>query len=140
MPIYCIAGLGNPGPEYASTRHNVGFRVADRLAEDHGTHIRRSEFGALTATIMVGRTEVLVMKPQLYMNRSGRCVAAAMESIVDIKETVQRNITELNVIDGASKVEHCPLEERHYRVQQSFDFVGDVQPIFERKCVACHAC
>jgi PTH1 family peptidyl-tRNA hydrolase len=81
MPFYCIAGLGNPGPEYAATRHNVGFRVAERLAEDHGTHIRRSEFGALTATVMVGRTEVLVMKPQLYMNRSGRCVAAALAAL-----------------------------------------------------------
>jgi len=81
MPIYCIAGLGNPGQEYAATRHNVGFRVVERLAGDHGTHIRRPEFGALTATVMVGRTEVLLMKPQLYMNRSGRCLSAALTSL-----------------------------------------------------------
>jgi PTH1 family peptidyl-tRNA hydrolase len=79
--MYCIVGLGNPGQSYYATRHNVGFRLADRLAEEHGTHIRRTEFGALTATIMVGRTEVLIMKPQQYMNRSGEAVAAALSAI-----------------------------------------------------------
>ncbi len=76
--MYCIVGLGNPGEEYANTRHNVGFRVVDELAKSCDTHIRRSEYRALTATLRVGRTEVLVMKPETYMNRSGESVAAAL--------------------------------------------------------------
>jgi PTH1 family peptidyl-tRNA hydrolase len=76
--MYCIVGLGNPGEEYAETRHNVGFRVVDELAKSKDTHIWRPEFRALTATVRVGRTEVLVMKPQTYMNRSGVSVAAAL--------------------------------------------------------------
>ena len=76
--MYCIVGLGNPGEEYADTRHNVGFRVVDQLAKNRDTHIRRPEYRALTATVRLGRTEVLVMKPQTYMNHSGVSVAAAL--------------------------------------------------------------
>jgi PTH1 family peptidyl-tRNA hydrolase len=76
-PTYCVAGLGNPGERYTLTRHNVGFRVADRLARDRSTDIRRLEFQALTAIVEIDRSEVLLMKPQTYMNRSGESVAAA---------------------------------------------------------------
>ena len=78
--MYCIVGLGNPGEEYADTRHSVGFRVVDELAKACDTHIRRPQFRALTATVRLGRTEVLVMKPQNYMNRSGESVAAALSA------------------------------------------------------------
>ncbi|RMD84930.1 MAG: aminoacyl-tRNA hydrolase [Candidatus Dadabacteria bacterium] len=75
--MYCVAGLGNPGRRYKDTRHNLGFRVVDRLAESRGTSIRREEFDALTAAVEIGRTEVLLLKPQTYMNASGTSVRAA---------------------------------------------------------------
>ena len=75
--MFCVAGLGNPGGKYTSTRHNIGFRVVDRLAEAGSTRIRRREFLALTATIRIDRTEVLLMKPQTYMNRCGRSLEVA---------------------------------------------------------------
>jgi PTH1 family peptidyl-tRNA hydrolase len=74
LAVYCVVGLGNPGEEYSQTRHNLGFRIVDKLAEDCSTRIRRSEFRALTATVWFGRSEVLLMKPQTYMNLSGRSV------------------------------------------------------------------
>lgn len=68
-------GLGNPGPEYADTRHNAGFRLADRLAERWGFGpFRRGERARETAGT-VGDTAVKVLKPQTYMNRSGAAVA-----------------------------------------------------------------
>jgi peptidyl-tRNA hydrolase, PTH1 family len=68
-------GLGNPGPEYADTRHNAGFRLADRLAERWGFGpFRRGERARETAGT-VGSTPVKVLKPQTYMNRSGAAVA-----------------------------------------------------------------
>jgi PTH1 family peptidyl-tRNA hydrolase len=68
-------GLGNPGPEYADTRHNAGFRLADRLAERWGFGpFRRGERARETAGA-VGGTAVKVLKPQTYMNRSGAAVA-----------------------------------------------------------------
>jgi PTH1 family peptidyl-tRNA hydrolase len=68
-------GLGNPGPEYADTRHNAGFRLADRLAERWGFGpFRRGERVRETAGT-IGGTAVKVLKPQTYMNRSGAAVA-----------------------------------------------------------------
>jgi PTH1 family peptidyl-tRNA hydrolase len=79
--MFCVAGLGHPGEKYTNTRHNLGFRVADRLAERCDTHIRRREFQALTAVIEIGRSEVLLLKPQTYMNLCGRSVRAVLGSL-----------------------------------------------------------
>lgn len=75
---FCVAGLGNPGEEYRWTRHNIGFRVVDALAARWNVDIRRTEFRALTAEGIFDRTMVLLMKPQTYMNASGRSVAPAL--------------------------------------------------------------
>jgi PTH1 family peptidyl-tRNA hydrolase len=71
-----VAGLGNPGREYAQTRHNVGFRVADELARRHGGTFR-GKFSAELAELRVDGARVAVLKPMTYMNESGRSVAAA---------------------------------------------------------------
>ena len=75
---FCVVGLGNPGEEYRATRHNVGFEVADELAARWKTDIRRTEFRALTAEAKPGRSMVLLMKPQTFMNASGRSAAEAL--------------------------------------------------------------
>ncbi len=72
-----IVGLGNPGSEYDQTRHNIGFMVADVLAGRFGTEIRRKKFGALTEEVTDGFNKLLLVKPQQYMNRSGRSVGEA---------------------------------------------------------------
>jgi len=63
-----IAGLGNPGPEYAGTRHNVGFLVVDRLAEQFGSTWERS---TKWDAIVTKRGDVFLLKPMSFMNRSG---------------------------------------------------------------------
>jgi PTH1 family peptidyl-tRNA hydrolase len=79
--MFCVAGLGNPGEKYSSTRHNLGFRVADELAESCHTSIRRKEFRALTAVVTIGRSEVLLLKPQTFMNLCGESVASACKGL-----------------------------------------------------------
>ncbi len=69
--------LGNPGPRYASTRHNAGFMAADALAKDKGVSVTRLRFRALTAQCPMGEEQVLLMKPQTYMNESGQAVGQA---------------------------------------------------------------
>ena len=69
--------LGNPGPQYAGTRHNAGFLAADALAADKGLRIARLRFRAMTARLELDGTGVLVMKPQTYMNESGQAVGQA---------------------------------------------------------------
>lgn len=75
--VRLIAGLGNPGPEYEQTRHNVGFRVLDALAERLGGTIRRRAFNALVEDVMLGDMKLILLKPQQYMNRSGHAIATA---------------------------------------------------------------
>jgi peptidyl-tRNA hydrolase, PTH1 family len=79
--MFCVAGLGNPGEKYSSTRHNLGFRVAEELAESCHTSIRRREFRALTAVVTIGRSEVLLLKPETFMNVSGESVASACKGL-----------------------------------------------------------
>jgi PTH1 family peptidyl-tRNA hydrolase len=68
-----VAGLGNPGREYARTRHNVGFMVSDELARRHGGSCRSKFSGELSELRMDG-ARVALLKPQTYMNESGRSV------------------------------------------------------------------
>jgi peptidyl-tRNA hydrolase, PTH1 family len=70
---YLIAGLGNIGPDYAQTRHNIGFMVADRLAEKHDAVFAPARYGDMASFRHKGRTFVLI-KPSTYMNLSGRPV------------------------------------------------------------------
>ena len=73
MKKYLIAGLGNIGPEYANTRHNIGFQVADRLAGAEGVSFEPARLGDV-ATLKVKGRSVLLLKPSTYMNRSGKAV------------------------------------------------------------------
>ncbi|MBI5971178.1 MAG: aminoacyl-tRNA hydrolase [Deltaproteobacteria bacterium] len=72
--MFLLAGLGNPGREYAATRHNVGFMLADRLAEAGGVKFGKSG-SALIAKGMVFGAQAVLIKPQTYMNLSGQAVA-----------------------------------------------------------------
>ncbi len=74
-----IVGLGNPGYEYYLTPHNLGFMAADRLAEACGVEINRREAGALTAEAELEGVEVVLAKPQTFMNLSGMAVARLLE-------------------------------------------------------------
>lgn len=69
--------LGNPGPQYAGTRHNAGFLAADALAGDKGVRVTRLRFHALTGRWETDGQTVLLMKPQTYMNNSGEAVGQA---------------------------------------------------------------
>ena len=73
-----IVGLGNPGPEYARTRHNVGFMVVDRLARRHGAGATpRGRFNAVCVEASVAGERTLLLKPTTFMNRSGQSVQEA---------------------------------------------------------------
>ena len=74
-----IAGLGNPGYEYYLTPHNLGFRAVDRLAHECGLELAHHEAQALTASTRIDGLDVLLAKPQTYMNLSGMAVARLAE-------------------------------------------------------------
>src|SRR6266545_932148 len=74
-----IIGLGNPGPEYAGTRHNVGFDVIDYLAAAPGCTPFREKFEAFVSELKEGDETVLLVKPLTFMNLSGRAVRAILD-------------------------------------------------------------
>ncbi|MCB1822341.1 MAG: aminoacyl-tRNA hydrolase, partial [Candidatus Competibacteraceae bacterium] len=72
-----VVGLGNPGPEYAQTRHNAGFWLVDELARQQGGHFRsEARYHGETCRIALAGQELWLLKPMTYMNRSGQAVAA----------------------------------------------------------------
>ncbi len=98
-----VVGLGNPGPEYARTRHNVGFLAADLLARQLGAAFDVRKFAAELAEAKAGQEKVWIMKPQTYMNRSGEAVGAAVRFFkLDLEDLV---------------VVHDDLELEPFRVQ-----------------------
>jgi len=101
--VKLVVGLGNPGTDYARTRHNVGFLVADALARDWRADFTVRKFGAEVAEATVGGERVWIMKPQTYMNHSGEAVGPAVRFF-------QLPLEALVVV-------HDDLELEPYRVQ-----------------------
>lgn len=78
--MFLIAGLGNPGEEYAHSRHNAGFDAVDLMAEAAGVRYWKTEGGALTAKGVIADEDVLFAKPQSFMNTSGGPVKRLCDS------------------------------------------------------------
>lgn len=72
-----VAGLGNPGKRYAETRHNIGFKVVERVVERAGGGPWKKKFSGLVTEIEIEKTRVLAVEPATYMNESGECVSGA---------------------------------------------------------------
>ena len=77
---YLIVGLGNPGPEYELTRHNIGFLTLDRLADQHDVSFRTERL-AETADLKYKGRQIFLIKPSTYMNRSGKAVNYWMQQL-----------------------------------------------------------
>lgn len=75
---WVIAGLGNPGGQYARSRHNVGFFVLEELAHRAGVELKSRKFKGLVAEARVAGEQALLAKPQTYYNLSGECVSAIL--------------------------------------------------------------
>ncbi|HTW31517.1 MAG TPA: aminoacyl-tRNA hydrolase [Candidatus Sulfotelmatobacter sp.] len=74
-----VVGLGNPGIEYQFTPHNAGYLAVDRIADDHRVAVANRRCRALTAKIQIAGREVILAKPETFMNLSGLSVAALVE-------------------------------------------------------------
>jgi peptidyl-tRNA hydrolase, PTH1 family len=84
MARYLIVGLGNPGAEYAQTRHNIGFMAVERLASRHGISVTTKKFKGLIGNGTIGSHQVTLLLPQTFMNLSGESVQPAA-AFYDVK-------------------------------------------------------
>jgi PTH1 family peptidyl-tRNA hydrolase len=110
-----VAGLGNPGREYARTRHNVGWMVVDELARRHGGSWR-SKFSGQLAELRVDTSRLALLKPETYMNESGRSIAAAarffktpVESVLVVHDDVDLDEGRLQARLGGGLAGHNGL-------------------------------
>lgn len=114
---WLVVGLGNPGTQYESTRHNMGFLAVDKLAQEENFRFSKLRFKAWTATWEVGGQKVLVMKPQTYMNLSGESVGEAArfykippEHVLVISDDIDLPAGRLRIRPGGSAGGHNGLK------------------------------
>src|SRR5690606_4441638 len=103
MKKYLIAGLGNIGAEYVNTRHNIGFKVVDRLAQQEGESFETAKLGALAQVKVKGRT-LFLLKPNTYMNLSGKAVKYWMDKENIPKENLLVVTDDLNLPFGTIRM------------------------------------
>ena len=127
IPRTLIVGLGNPGPEYAGTRHNVGFEVIDCLASRHHIPLHRRTLRALFGEGVVEGHLVILAKPMTYVNRSGEAVGAiarhyqiSPENIVVIVDDIALPTGKLRLRLKGSSGGHNGLEsiQQHLRTME----------------------
>jgi peptidyl-tRNA hydrolase, PTH1 family len=100
-----VVGLGNPGPDYLWTPHNAGFRAIDRIAQQEGVVVQNRRCRAMTATCRIAGREVILAKPETYMNLSGASVSALVR---EFEATPERDLLivydELDLALGTFKI------------------------------------
>ena len=114
---HIIVGLGNPGEQYAYTRHNAGFLAIDHLCLKHSGECNRAKFKALVGEITLGGVRALLMKPQTFMNLSGQAIAEAQsfykippENIIVISDDASFDIGKLRIRKSGSAGGHNGLK------------------------------
>jgi PTH1 family peptidyl-tRNA hydrolase len=123
--VRLIVGLGNPGPDYALTRHNAGFWFVDRLAQDHHASFRaESKFQGQLARVSVAGCDVRLLKPATYMNHSGRAVAAVANYFDIPAEQILVAYDELDLPPGRAKLKQGGGHAGHNGMRDSIAALG----------------
>ena len=103
MKKFLIVGLGNIGAEYVNTRHNIGFKILDHFAKKEGVSFQTAKLGELAEFKTKGRT-LLLLKPNTYMNLSGKAVKYWMEKEKIEKDNVLIITDDLNIAFGTIRI------------------------------------
>jgi len=122
--LYVIVGLGNPGKNYVETRHNVGFKVIDLLAERNNIQINRIKFKSVYGEGLIGDKKVILLKPQTYMNNSGIAVREIVdfykipvEDIIVIVDDIDIGFADLRIRPKGSAGSHNGMKSIIYHIQ-----------------------
>ena len=125
MPIKLIVGLGNPGPEYADHRHNVGFWVVDRLAKTPWS--RESKFKAELCKTRLGHDDRWLLKPASFMNASGEAVGAFARFHRLNAEEILVIHDELDLLPGAVRLKQGGGHGGHNGIRDIDSHLGSAQ-------------
>ncbi|HEU0117227.1 MAG TPA: aminoacyl-tRNA hydrolase [Alphaproteobacteria bacterium] len=126
-PSHLIVGLGNPGEEYAGTRHNIGFMTVDVIARENGAMPWKSKFKGQLSSGKIGAHDVLYLKPETYMNLSGESVGEAMRfykltpaQVVVFHDEIDLPIGELRTKKGGGAAGHNGLKSIDQHIGQDY--------------------
>ena len=123
--VKLIVGLGNPGPEYELTPHNLGFLAVDRLAADLNVEVRNRQCKALTARAQIGHEPVVLAKPETYMNLSGVAVRELVEKFEIQPESDLIVIQdELDFPFGTLRIHRARSSAGHNGIESIIDSLG----------------
>ena len=133
--MYIIAGLGNPGKEYENTRHNIGFDVIDRLAEEENIAVMESKHKALIGKGYVAGQKVILAKPQTFMNLSGESIREIVDyykvddtsELIVISDDISLDVGQIRIRKKGSAGTHNGMKSIIYQI------VSEDFPVEERK-------
>jgi len=119
-----LVGLGNPGPEYVKHRHNIGFMAVDEIVRRHSFQPFRRRFQGLAAEGTIAGTRVLALKPQTYMNSSGRSVEAARAFYKLEPEDIVVFHDEIDLIAGKARAKRGGGHAGHNGLRSIHEHIG----------------
>ena len=129
--MYLIVGLGNPGTQYAHTRHNAGFEAIDRLADEYRISIDNKKFQALCGSGYIEGQKVLLVKPQTYMNLSGESVRAACDFFkIDPEEELIVLYDDISLAPGQLRIRKKGSAGGHNGIKNIIQHLGT--QVFQR--------
>ena len=119
-----IVGLGNPGKEYADTRHNIGFRCINRFARQHNISIEKRWCRARIGLGRVGEEDLILAKPQTFMNRSGESVAMLVKKEAISTENILVIYDDLDLPLGKMRFRHAGGSAGHKGIESVIACLG----------------
>lgn len=125
MKKYLIVGLGNIGPKFAETRHNIGFKILDKLAQNENVTFETGKLGDVTTIKIKGRT-VILLKPNTFMNLSGKAIKYWLEKEKIVTENLLVITDDIHIDFGAFRIKakgsaggHNGLKDTEAKLQTS---------------------
>lgn len=123
--VKLIVGFGNPGIEYQFTPHNIGFLAVDRIAEQCGVMVDNRYCQALTARARIGKEEILLAKPETFMNRTGLSVAELVRKYeVDVQKDLLMIYDELDLPLGTIRIRERGSSAGHKGMESVIGALG----------------
>jgi PTH1 family peptidyl-tRNA hydrolase len=126
LPLRLVVGLGNPGSEYAATRHNAGFWFVDELARRHAGRLRSERrYGGDAGRISVGGSDLWLLKPMTYMNRSGLSIRSICDYLSISPQEVLVAHDDLDLPPGTARLKLGGGAGGHNGLSDAISHVGE---------------
>ena len=119
-------GFGNPEPEYSKTRHNVGFDAVNYISEKYNIEIKKKEFDSLIGSGIINGEKVILMKPQTYMNESGKAVIQAMNFYKLPMENLIVIYDDIDIDEGIVKIRKKGGPGTHNGMRSLMEYLNNV--------------